>query len=39
MIGSCEYCSACFTGEYPTAIPTNTAKCRFEGKLSERRKK
>ena len=39
MIGSCEYCSACFTGEYPTAIPVNTAKCRFEGKLSERRKK
>lgn len=39
MIGSDAYCSACFTGEYPTAIPTNTSKDRFEGKLSQRNKK
>lgn len=39
MIGSGDYCSACFTGEYPTAIPTNTAKDRFEGRLSQRKKR
>lgn len=39
MIGSGAYCSACFTGEYPTAIPTNTAKDRFEGRLSQRKNK
>ena len=34
---SCEnYCSACFDGNYPTQIPKNTKKDRFEGKLSER---
>ena len=27
------YCSACFSGKYPTAIPQNTAKDRFEQKL------
>lgn len=37
MVGSCDFCSACFTGNYPTAIPSNTAKDRFEGKLSERK--
>ena len=36
MIGSENYCNACFSGEYPTAIPVNTAKDRFEGKLSQR---
>lgn len=39
MIGSNDYCRACFNGEYPTAIPENTAKDRFEGKLSLRDKK
>lgn len=29
-----EYCSACFDGAYPTSIPTDTRKDRFEGKLS-----
>lgn len=29
------YCAACFDGDYPTAIPTDTRKDRFEGKLSE----
>ena len=28
-------CSACFTGEYPTDIPADTRKDRFERKLSE----
>ncbi len=30
-----ELCKACFTGEYPTEIPTHTEKDRFERKLSE----
>ena len=30
--------SACFDGEYPTAIPTDTRKDRFEQKLSERKR-
>ncbi len=38
MIGSRDYCHACFSGRYPTAIPTGTAKDRFEGKLSQRKK-
>lgn len=38
MIGCGDYCHACFSGVYPTQIPTNTAKDRFEGKLSERKK-
>ena len=39
MIGTDQFCHACFTGEYPTPIPTNTQKDRFEGKLSQREKK
>ena len=39
MIGTHRYCHACFSGEYPTPVPTNTQKDRFEGKLSEREKK
>lgn len=39
MISNENYCHACFSGEYPTAIPTSTAKDRFEGKLSQRRSK
>ena len=38
MIGSTDFCHACFSGSYPTPIPTNTAKDRFEGKLSQRKK-
>ena len=30
------HCCACFTGEYPTAVPSDTRKDRFERKLSER---
>ena len=29
------YCSACFDGKYPTAVPTDTRKDRFESKLSD----
>ena len=36
MIGSSGYCSACFDGSYPTEIPENLRKDRFENKLSER---
>ncbi|MDO4460292.1 MAG: amidophosphoribosyltransferase [Clostridia bacterium] len=38
MIGSNQFCHACFSGNYPTAVPTHTEKGRFEGKLSERKK-
>ena len=35
---SCEgYCDACFTNNYPTMIPTNSSKSRFEYKISEGR--
>ena len=36
MVHGSEYCAACFNGEYPTNVPTDTKKDRFEGKLSER---
>lgn len=36
LIGSCGYCSACFDGNYPTEIPADTRKDRFEQKLSEK---
>ncbi len=38
LTGSCEYCSACFNGDYPTAVPTDTRKDRFEQKLSKIKK-
>ena len=38
LIGNDGYCSACFSGNYPTPIPTDTRKDRFERKLSEVRK-
>ena len=31
------FCTACFGGEYPTAVPERSAKNRFETKLGERR--
>lgn len=37
MIGNCGYCSACFDGDYPTAVPADTRKDRFERKLSEKK--
>lgn len=38
LIGGKNFCSACFDGQYPTEIPKNTCKNRFEQKLSERKK-
>lgn len=35
----CGYCTACFSGDYPTEIPTETNKDRFEHKLSDKNKK
>ena len=37
MSGCADYCSACFDGDYPTKIPTDPRKDRFEKKLSEAR--
>ncbi len=34
--GSDKYCSACFDGNYPTSIPTDTRKDRFEGKIQKK---
>ena len=36
LSGSGEICSACFGGGYPTAVPADTRKDRFEKRLSER---
>lgn len=33
--GSEQFCSACFDGDYPTAIPTDTRKDRFEEPLKK----
>lgn len=35
--GGCAggYCTACFDGEYPTAVPDGTRKNRYETKISE----
>lgn len=38
LIGSTQFCSACFSGIYPTPIPADTAKDKFEAPLSQRRK-
>ena len=35
LANCCDYCSACFDGDYPTAIPKETRKDRFEQKLSQ----
>ena len=37
LCGSDGYCSACFSGCYPTAIPADTRKDQFEQKLSVRK--
>lgn len=39
LIGSSDYCSACFGGDYPTSIPEDTRKDQFEQKLSQRKDK
>ena len=33
-----QYCNACFTGMYPTQIPTETRKSRFDQKISDKDK-
>ena len=38
LIGSDNFCSACFDGNYPTEIPSDTRKDRFEQQLSKREK-
>lgn len=35
LVGHHHYCDACFSGSYPTAIPRNPDKSRFERRLSE----
>ena len=35
LAGGCGFCSACFDGSYPTKIPADTRKDRFEARLSE----
>ena len=34
LAGCKDYCRACFCGDYPTKVPTDTRKDRFEQKLS-----
>ena len=34
LCGNTDYCSACFSGRYPTDIPEDTRKDQFEQKLS-----
>lgn len=34
LTGNTHYCSACFDGKYPTAIPADAGKSRFEQRLT-----
>lgn len=38
LIDNDSFCSACFDGCYPTSIPVDTRKDRFEKKISEKKK-
>ena len=38
LTGGGGYCSACFTGDYPTRVPADTRKDRFERRLSEKKR-
>ena len=38
LAGDGGFCSACFNGNYPTGIPTDIRKDRFEQRLSDRKK-
>lgn len=38
LVGNDDFCSACFTNEYPTSIPHAGSKNRFEQKLSHKEK-
>ncbi len=35
LVGGCGHCDACFSGRYPTRIPDDVRKDRFERRLSE----
>ncbi len=39
LVGKPDFCSACFDGDYPTAVPADSRKNRFEQRLSEKRNK
>ena len=36
---ACEFCTACFTGVYPTAVPEKPAYSKYDHKISEGKKK
>ena len=36
LVGNHDYCAACFHGKYPTKIPKDLRKDRFERKISEK---
>ena len=38
LVGGKDYCRACFCGDYPTSVPIDVRRDRFEQKLSERGK-
>ena len=38
LAGNCNYCCACFNGKYPTSVPADTRKDRFEQRLSDKKK-
>lgn len=38
LTGNRGYCSACFDGDYPTPVPADTRRDRFEQKLSQRKR-
>lgn len=38
LTGNREFCDACFAGIYPTKIPIDTRKDRFEQRLSDKKK-
>lgn len=35
LVGHTHYCDACFSGNYPTHVPSENAKSRFEQPISE----
>ena len=39
LCGNLDYCCACFSGQYPTAVPEDTRKDQFEEKLSVAKRK
>ena len=38
LTGNCDFCDACFVGNYPTRIPSDIRKDRFEQRLSDIKK-